>query len=86
MRNVWPVLLWATNLTIIGLLTGWVMDAGNCKAPLVLLFGYLALVVANLVLWGLLALFGSRFTRPAGNCVLFLALLFLPLLIYALNV
>jgi hypothetical protein len=83
MHKVWPVLLWAVNVTIIGLLIGRVKEIDNDKAPLVFLFGYPVLIVMNLVVWGLLALFKSRFAGPVGNCVLFLALLFLPLLLYA---
>ncbi len=83
MRKVWTVLLGTINLMIIGLLTGWVTEADNCKAPIVLIFCYLVLVAAHLGVWGLLALFKSKFTGLVGNCVLFLALMFLPVLLYA---
>ncbi len=83
MRNGWLVLLWVINVTVIGLLIGRVKAINNDKAPLVFLFGYPVLIVANLVVWGLLALFKSTFTGPVGICVLFLVLLFLPLLLYA---
>ncbi len=84
LRNVWQVLPWAINATIIGLLLTLVLESNNDKASIVLIFGYLVLVVANLILWGLLALFKSRFTRSLGTCILFLSLLFVPVLIYAL--
>jgi hypothetical protein len=60
------------------------MRSNNDKASVVLILGYLVLVAANLILWGLLALCKSRFTGSPGKCILFLSLLFVPVLIYAL--
>ncbi len=84
MRNLWKIILWGINLTTVGLLAAYVINSPNDKAPIVFIFGYLVLVAANLLLWGLLALLKSRFTGPMGTCVSILSVLFVPLLIYAL--
>jgi hypothetical protein len=85
MRNVWLVLLGVINVTILGLLIALVLESNNDKASIVLIFGYLILVAANLLLWALLALLKSWLTGPMGNFTVFLALLFLPVLVHALN-
>ena len=86
MRNGWLIFLLGVNFTLIGLLIGRVAANANDKAPGVLVFGYLFLVVLNLVGWGLLVLFKSKLARPMGTCVGVLSVLFVPLLVYALNV
>ncbi len=85
MRYGWLVLLFGVNFTLIGLLIDRVLADSSDKGFIVLIFGYVALVVINLVVWGLLALLKSKLSGPMGTCVGVLSALFVPLLIYALN-
>ncbi len=85
MRHGLPVFLFGINFTLIGLLIGRVVGDSSDKDSIVLIFGYLVLVVVNLVVWGLLVLLKSRLSGPVGTCVGVLSILFVPLLIYALN-
>ena len=85
MRSIRNVMPWATNATLIGWLLTGAVGNGNDKERIVLLFGYLLVVVVNLTLWGLLVLLKSNFHGPMGKYVLILSVLFVPLLVYALN-
>ncbi len=79
------ILICTINIILIGLLTASVIENNNDKGPVVFIFGYLLIVSGNLIIWGILSLLGTRFSKQMGICVTILSVLFVPLLVYMLN-
>lgn len=85
MKYVSMIIIWAVNLSLIILLTARIIAIDNDKGPIVFIFGYLGIVVLNLIAWGIVSLIKTKLAAQMGRSVAILAILFVPLLIYLIN-
>lgn len=74
------------DLVLIIALTWRVIDIDNDKMYIVFVFGYGVIVVLNLALWTILALFKSALAKNFGKIIIGLIILFIPLWIYVSRV
>jgi hypothetical protein len=84
-RYLGTILIWTINLILMALLTNNLITDANDKSPTVFIFGYLVILIFNLLVWGVTSLFNSPFSRQIAKVVMILSLLFVPLLAYMLN-
>jgi len=85
MKYLGTIVIWIVNLCLIVLLTARIIAIDNDKGPIVFIFGYLGIIVLNLIAWGILSLIKTRIAAHMGKSVAVLAILFVPLLIYLIN-
>ncbi len=82
MKRLGIILLWAATLVLVGLLTARVSGENSDKGPIVFVVGYGSILIVEFVLWGILKIVKSAFSKPVGWLVLLLLILLIPLLNY----
>jgi hypothetical protein len=84
MKYLGMLIVWALNLAMISFLAFQTISTNNDKSPVVFIFGYVIIFSINLISWGILSLLRATFAQQMEKVVLFLSVLFVPILIYSL--